>query len=412
MAAPSRRGRSLSGRLRSDAVGTGPFAVGLPELAAFPFELWSRLLARSWRGPAPDVAAARDPAGYRPLREAIADHLRRVRAVQCSAEQVIVVSGIRQAVDLTVRLLLDPGDAVWVEEPGFPGIRAVLEAADLALVPVRVDAEGLCVAEGARAAPRARLVCVAPSHQYPLGVVMSLARRLDLLAWAREAGAWVIEDDYDSEFRYAGRPLAAMQGLDRDGRVIYVGSFSKVLFPSLRIGYLVAPPALVDALCAARATLDDHPPMTAQPALAEFIAEGHFAAHLRRMRRLYGARQQALLDSAERHLGGLLRLTPHEAGMHLVADLLPDLARRMDDRAAARRIAAAGLVAAPLSGYYMGLPKRQGLMLGYAAFDEATIEAGVKGLAEALADEADRSQPRRFDPGSNRRAMRNGGGRE
>jgi GntR family transcriptional regulator/MocR family aminotransferase len=383
---PSTRGRSLIERSWPGRAGRSPFALGLPELDAFPFDLWSRLLARRWRRPAADLAGGGDPAGYAPLRAAIADHLRRVRAVDCGADQVIVVSGIRQAVDLTVRLLLDPGDSVWVEEPGFPGIRAVLKAADLDLVPVPVDAEGLRVADGARAAPKARLACVAPSHQYPLGVVMSLARRLDLLGWAREAGAWVIEDDYDSEYRYAGRPLAAMQGLDRDGRVIYVGSFSKVMFPSLRIGYLVAPPALADAFRAARATLDDHAPMTAQPALAEFIAEGHFAAHLRRMRRLYAARQQALLDAAGRHLGGLLRLAPDEAGMHLVAELLPALAQRMDDRAASRRIAAAGLIASPLSSFYMGPPTRQGLMLGYAAFDEAAIEAGVQRLARALAE--------------------------
>src|SRR5690606_6025687 len=198
----------------------------------------------------------------------------------------------------------------------------------------------------------------------------------ELLAWARQAGAWVIEDDYDSEFRYAGRPLAAMQGLDRDGRVIYVGSFSKVLFPSLRLGYLVAPPALLDAFLAARSVLDSRAPMTAQPALADFIAEGHFAAHLRRMRRLYAARQQALLDAAARHLTGLLTLAPDEAGMHLVAGLAPTLALRMDDTAAARRAAAAGISVAPLSAFHLGRPGsgppgRQGLMLGYAAVPEA-----------------------------------------
>jgi GntR family transcriptional regulator/MocR family aminotransferase len=319
------------------------------------------------------------------LRAAIADYLRRVRAVRCEPEQVIVLSGIRQAVDLTVRLLLDPGDSVWLEEPGFAGIRAVLAAADLKVVPVPVDEEGLDVAAGARMAGNARLACVAPSHQYPLGVVMSLRRRLDLLAWARDSRAWVIEDDYHSEYRYAGRPLAAMQGLDHDGRVIYVGTFSTVMFPSLRVGYLVAPPALVDAFKAARGTLDDHAPMTPQPALADFIAEGHYAAHLRRMRRLYQARQQALLGAASRHFSGLLEVAPDEAGMHLVAGLSPPLARRMDDTAAASRAAAAGIATTALSGFYMGAARRQGLLLGYAAVDEGAIEAAAKRLARALA---------------------------
>ncbi|GIK99582.1 MAG: GntR family transcriptional regulator [Alphaproteobacteria bacterium] len=386
---PSARGRLLVARpwsARGASAGERRlFAVGLPEIDAFPFELWARLLGRRWRHPPAAMAVGGDPAGHPPLRAAIADHLRRVRAVDCTAEQVIVVSGIRQAVDLTVRLLLDPGDQVWVEEPGYPGIRAVLGAADLRILPLPVDEDGLDVAAGARAAPGARLACIAPSHQYPLGVVMSLKRRLDLLGWARDSGAWVIEDDYDSEFRYAGRPLAAMQGLDRDGRVIYVGSFSKSMFPSLRLGYLVAPPALIDAFLAARATLDDHAPMIAQPALADFLAEGHFAAHLRRMRRLYAARQQALLDAAARHLGGLLRLAPDQAGMHLVAELLPGLARRMDDRGAAAKAHAAGLAAIALSTFYMGPPRRQGLLLGYAAMREEEMDAAVRRLAAALA---------------------------
>ena len=397
-AALSRRGAGLAGRSRfahpprpdAPELATAPFAPGLPELDGFPFDVWARLLARHWRHPAAGLALGGDPAGYPPLRAAIADHLRRVRAVDCSAEQVIVLSGIRQAVDLTVRLLLDPGDAAWMEEPGFAGIRAVLAAADLEVIPVPVDDQGLDVAAGMAAAPAARLAVVAPSHQYPLGLVMSLKRRLDLLAWAKAAGAWVIEDDYHSEYRYAGRPLAAMQGLDRDGRVIYVGTFSKVMFPGLRIGYLVAPPSLVEAFKAARGTLDDHAPMTPQPALADFIAEGHYAAHLRRMRRLYAARQLALLDAASRHLGGLLELAPDQAGMHLVAALSPALAARMDDTTAAARAAGAGVAVMALSRFYAGRPQRrglhrQGLLLGYAAFDEAAIEAAAERLARALA---------------------------
>jgi GntR family transcriptional regulator/MocR family aminotransferase len=381
----SARGLALTAASDARAVrGDGPFAPAIPDLDIFPFELWSRLLARSWRQPGLAMATGRDAAGYFPLRAAIADYLRRVRAVRCEPEQVIVLSGIRQAVDLAVRLLLDAGNRVWLEDPGYAGVREVLRASGATLVPVPVDGEGLSVKAGARKAPDARLVCVAPSHQYPLGTVMTLARRLELLAWARGAGAWVIEDDYDSEFRYAGRPLAALQGLDEDGRVIYVGSFSKVLFPSLRLGYLVAPPALVDAFTTARSTLDDHAAMTAQPALASFIAEGHFAAHIRRTRKLYAARQAALLAAADRHLPGLLELAPASAGMHLLARLAPPLALRMDDREATARAAAHGIAVAPLSAFHMTNPRRQGLLLGYAGVPEAQIEPAVIRLAAAL----------------------------
>lgn len=381
----SLRGTALSAATSARATrGDGAFAPAIPDLDIFPFELWSRLLAKSWRRPTLAMASGRDAAGYLPLRAAIADYLRRVRAVRCEPEQVVVLSGIRQAVDLAVRLLLDAGDKVWIEEPGYAGVREVLRAAGARLVPVPIDDEGLSVKTGAKKAPDARLVCVAPSHQYPLGTVMTLGRRLELLAWARPAGAWIVEDDYDSEFRYAGRPLAALQGLDEDGRVIYVGSFSKVLFPSLRLGYLVAPPALVEGFTAARSTLDDHAAMTAQPALAAFIAEGHFAAHIRRTRKLYAARQAALLSAAGRHLQGLLDLAPASAGMHLLAGLAPKLAARMDDRAAAARAAAIGITVAPLSAFHMTSPRRQGLLMGYAGVPEDAIEPAVIRLAAAL----------------------------
>ncbi len=404
----SARGRALAAlRPQRPRDGAPPraFTPGLPELGQFPFDVWGRLLSRAWRRPPESLALHGDPAGHRGLREAIARYLCAVRALRCDWTQVIVTSGAQQGLDLAARLLLDPGEAAWIEEPGYLGLRGPLLAAQTKLVPLPVDRDGISVAEGRRRAPGARLAVVTPSHQYPLGVTMSLARRLDLLDWARDAGAWIVEDDYDSEFRYAGRPLAALQGLDADrtqseggangganggGRVIYLGTFSKILFPSLRLGYLVAPPELAGPLARARAALDDHPSAVAQPALAAFFEAGHFAAHVRRICLLYGARRDCLLAAAARHLDGLLDLTPDEAGLHLVARLAPELAARMDDAQAAARAAAAGLATPALSSYYLrpdpsaAAPPEQGLLLGYAAVTEPEIEAGIEALARAL----------------------------
>jgi GntR family transcriptional regulator/MocR family aminotransferase len=317
------------------------------------------------------------PAGYGPLREEISVYLRASRAVLCEPGQVIVVSGSQQALDLCARVLLDPGDAAWVEDPGYGGARAALLGSGARLVPVPVDGEGLNVAAGKMREPKARLACVTPSHQYPTGTTMSLGRRLELLAWAEESGGWVIEDDYDSEYRYTGRPLEALQGLGEGGRVVYVGTFSKVLFPALRLGYLVVPPGLVDAFVSARELVDRQPPGVDQAVLARFMSEGHFARHLRRMRVLYATRRTALLEAAERHLKGLLKVRPAEAGMHLVGEL-PE---GFDDREASRLAAEAG-IEAPAISVYGGAGS--GLMLGYAAVGEEEIEASVRRLAAAL----------------------------
>jgi GntR family transcriptional regulator/MocR family aminotransferase len=376
---PSSRGASLAGlgRGRTQA---RPFSPGVPELEQFPFDDWARLLARRWRRPRRAFLVGGDPAGYRPLCQAIADYLASARAVACRPEQVIVVSGTQQALDLAARVLIDPGDPVWIEEPGYPPTRVVLLAAGARPVPVPVDEEGLSVAEGRRLEPAARLIAVSPSHQFPLGVTMSLQRRLELLEFARAAGGFVLEDDYDSEYRYAGRPLAALQGLDQGGRVIYVGTMSKVMFPGLRIGYMVVPEQLIDAFLAVRALVDAHPSSIAQAALVDFIGEGHLAAHIRRMRALYAERQALLIGAVQARLGERLAVAPSAAGMHLVGRLPPGA----DDRAIAQAAADAGVEAPALSSYYHGAAAARGLLLGYAGVSEPAIGPAVARLALAI----------------------------
>ena len=279
------------------------------------------------------------------------------------------------------RVLIDPGDPVWVEEPGYPPTVAVLTAAGARLVPVPIDDEGLSVVAGRAAEPNARLICASPSHQYPLGVTMSLARRLELLEWARAVDGFVLEDDYDSEYRYAGRPLAALQGLDGGRRVIYLGTMSKVMFPGLRIGYMVVPEHLIDAFLAIRSLIDAHPSSIAQAALTDFITEGHLAAHIRRMRQLYGERQARMIALVRAELGDALELSPADAGMHLVAHLPVEA----DDRAIAARAAAAGVEAPALSTYHQGVPTMRGLILGYAGVAESEMATAVERLAGAIA---------------------------
>jgi GntR family transcriptional regulator / MocR family aminotransferase len=347
---------------------------------AFPGKIWLRLLAKRWRGPLREMLAYGEAGGYQPLREAIAAYVRSARAVRCEAAQVVVVSGSQQGIDLAARLLLDPGDSVWVEDPGYLGARGAFLGAGAQLVPVPVDDEGLIVRQGVDRSPYARMVYVTPSHQFPLAVTMSLSRRLALLDWVRRSGAWIIEDDYDSEFRYAGRPLASLQGLDFTGRVIYLGTFSKVLFPSLRLGYLILPPNLVEAFTAARALVDRHSPLIDQAVLADFISEGHFSRHVRRMRNLYQARQAVLVEAARQELQGLLDVQPLGSGMHLVG-WLPE---GVDDRAASRAAREHGIEAPPLSAYAVSAAQRPGLLLGYTALNGREIREGVRKLAAAL----------------------------
>jgi GntR family transcriptional regulator/MocR family aminotransferase len=358
------------------------FRVGVPALDEFPQQLWARLTARRARRSFPTLLSDWNPAGYRPLREAITTHLRVARGVRCDPEQVIITAGAQGGLDLAARVLLDPGDIVWIEDPGYLGTKGALLGAGARLVPVPVDQEGLDVAAGKARAPHARLAVVTPSHQSPLGVTMSLARRLALLEWAKEQRAWIVEDDYDSEYRFAGRPLAALQGLDSAQRVLYLGTFSKVLFPTLRLGYLIAPPQLVSALLAARRFIDMHVPLLEQAVVADFINEGHFTRHIRRMRLLYAERRAALIVALERTCAGLLEVVAPEVGMHLIGWLPAGVS----DQLAARQAAEQGVQAVPLSLACLEPLRRGGLLLGYAAVNEREIEEGVRRLISANAN--------------------------
>ncbi len=379
----SRRGELLTATPVSYARLPGPprpFRIGVPAADAFPFELWSRLVARRWRSAPQELLGYGDPAGYRPLREAIAAYVGVARGVRCDAGQVVIVGGSQQALDLSARLLLDDGDAVWMEEPGYQGARAAFRGAGARVVPVPVDDEGLDVAAGMALCPDAAMAYVTPSHQFPLGATMSLSRRLALLEWAQQAGAWIIEDDVSSEYRYAGRPLEALQGLDRGGRVIYAGTFSKVLAPAIRLGYVVVPPDLVDAFVAARAVSDRHSPSVDQAALADFMEAGHFERHVRRMRALYHERQAALVDACGRELGGLLEVEAADAGMHLPGRL-PPLA---DDVACSAGALDAGIEATALSRYCVQPPPSPVLLLGYTVVPADEALGAVRTLAGAL----------------------------
>ena len=360
---------------------TIPFNTGRCSLDETTLKLWRKLTAAQLRKPDPLWLGYSDPLGSPRLRVAVARYLRAARGVQCDTAQVMIVSGVQQAIDLVVKVLVEPGDAVWIEDPTYPALHAALRAAQARVVPVRVDDHGLVVAEGVAACPVARAVYVTPSHQSPSGVVLSMARRLELLAWARDARSWVIEDDYDSEFRYAGRPLASLQGLDRGERVIYLGTFSKVLFPGLRLGYAVIPHELLDAMTAARFLTDRHAPGLTESVVTDFIEQGHFGAHLRRMCAQYRVARDFLAGAARARLGGHLDITVPDQGMHLVAKLPPGCS----DVALARAALALGVVVRPLSPLYVAAPAVQAVMLGFTGYDTRELAAGVERLAAVLA---------------------------
>jgi GntR family transcriptional regulator/MocR family aminotransferase len=356
------------------------FRVSLPALDQFPNDIWSSLLARHARHPAIKDLAYGDPMGDMGFREIIADYLGTARAVRCDASQIMIVAGSQHGLQIAARALLNDGDTVWMEEPGYPGAHRAFAIAGVRAVPVPVDADGLDVEAGLARSPHARAAYITPSHQYPMGMTLSATRRMQLLNWAARHDGWIIEDDYDSEYRYAGHPIAAVQGLSAEDRVIYAGTFSKVLFPALRVGYLVIPKSLIAGFCAARDAIDLFSATLFQRALADFIAEGHFARHIRRMRMLYMERRALLITALREMKGARLEIVSAEAGMHLVA-LLP---RGADDWAISRAAAAAGLSVQPLSLCCLEKPKRPGLILGYGGTDARQIQAGARRLSALL----------------------------
>ena len=354
-----------------------PFRLAVPALDEVPLVLWTRLAARHARAMTGEDLDYQDSGGLPRLRRAIAAHLALSRGLSCDPRQVLITAGAQAALDLTVRLLLDPGDRAIVEDPGHLGIRGALLGAGAEIQPLPVDDEGIVF--DPRAAAGARLACLTPSNQFPLAVTLSLGRRLALLQWAEASGAWIVEDDYDSEFRFSGRPLEALAALDRAERVLYVGTFSKVLFPGLRLGYLVVPPDLVDAFAAAKRFVDVHPPLLLQSVLAEFIEAGHFARHLRRLRQLYAERAGCLVRALDRRLGGFLAVRPPEAGLHLTARLPVG----SDDVALAASAAAGGIEVRPLSLYGLTV-KPPGLVLGFGQLRPREIEPAVATLERSL----------------------------
>ncbi len=392
---PPRPGSSVSRgapSLRSRAIATAgstaerlagpprPFRLGVPALDLFPVQLWSRLMGRRLRGATLSDLDYCGAGGLRALREAIAHYVSAARGTRCQADQIQVVTSAQAATALVCSLLLEPGDTAWMEEPGYPGARSALLAAGARIVPVPVDEDGLDVRAGIERARDARLAHVVPSHQFPLGVRMSLPRRLALLGWASAARAWIVEDDYDSEFRHGERAVPCLHGLDADERVIYVGSFSKILFPALRVGFLIAPPELREPMLAVRRALDMSPSTPIQAALAEFMVAGHLERHVRRMRMAYRERLEALASEARRLCAGALRLRPTRTGLHAIADL-----EGVTDVRVFREAAARGVEVMPLSHYYLDRERAaNGLVLGFGSVRPDALRSGMERLAEAI----------------------------
>jgi GntR family transcriptional regulator/MocR family aminotransferase len=377
---------------------TRAFRANLPALDLFPTTLWTKITLRCLRRISRRHLMGCDPLGHIPLRQAVAEYLSRSRGVRCGPEQVAIVSGVQEALDLTARLLLNPGDRVCVENPGYPGAVMVFQAFGARICAARVDDEGIEIRQ--LPARGVRLIYITPGHQFPLGTTMSLARRLELLAWARKSGAVIFEDDYDSEYRYSGRPIPALQGLDGSGLALYAGSFSKVLFPALRLGYMVVPFSLLHHFEATQSLTIRHAPLLEQLVLTDFITEGHFGRHLRRMREVYAERLSVLLEEARLRLAGLLEISSVEAGLQTAGRLCGGINAESATAAAARR----NVDVTPVGRYSRGRVAPEGLQLGFAAFDTNQIRRGVRELAIAL--EGERKASHRGRQKSRERAIR------
>jgi GntR family transcriptional regulator/MocR family aminotransferase len=367
-----------------------PFNTGRTLIDARTAEIWRRLTHRAVRSLGRNDLGYTDPRGLMELRQGICDYLQAARSVRCEPQQIVVTAGTQHALDIAIRVLLAPGDDVWVEDPGYPLTHDQLILAKVRPRPIPVDAHGIVVHAGVRAAPQARAAFVTPSHQFPTGVALSMARRLELLAWARRSGAFIVEDDYTSEFRYSGSPLASLQGLDDDERVIYVGTLNKALFPGLRIGYAVVPQALLAAFTSARYLIDRQPPTLTQVVAADFLQQGHFAAHIRRMRQMYREQRDALAATLARRASGHLDVAVPDQGMHLVAYL--------DDRISDREIEAAaketGIIVRAISRFYRGARPRSGVMLGFSGFPRTLIVPAAARFATLVANRADQMRAR------------------
>ncbi|OWJ92557.1 transcriptional regulator [Pseudomonas sp. A46] len=356
------------------------FLPSHPAYDAFPVQAWKRLMNRHLRKPGKAELGYGELKGLLRLREAIVEYVADARGIECSVDQVVITSGAQQAFNLLGMLLLDPGDGFWMEDPGHIAARIAFQAQGCRLVPLPIDDQGLDVQQGVRDCPDARLAFTTPSRQHPLGTTMSYARRQELIDWGGRGQGWIIEDDCDSEFRYVGRPLPALYAMDPWGRVIYVGTFSKVLYPSLRLGYVILPEDLVEPFCAIRAVMDRSPSTLHQATVADFMLEGHFLGHIRRMRNLYQARQACLLEALQRHLGGFLSANPVESGLHLMGWLPDD----QDDDQLARQLGEHQVYTYALRDYCVRHRLPPGLLLGFAATPEQQAERRVQELAQAL----------------------------
>lgn len=377
------RGAQLLTQSRASNLQWGAFVAGVPDISVFPRQIWLRLLNRHWRRSSVEALSYSTVGGHPALRRALAEHLHLARSVRCEPEQIVITSGIHQAIDVVSRLLADPGDSAWVEDPGYWGTRSILTNNGIKVTPIPVDDYGMAPSPEQFNGPVPRFIFTTPSHQYPLGMPMSLSRRLMLINYAQQKGCWIAEDDYDSEFRFEGRPLASLQGLDSSERVIYMGTFSKTLFPAIRTGYMVLPKSIAEHAVKALSELYREGQLVQQAALADFMSEGHYSAHIRRVRLLYGKRHALLRQSIARHFGDTWPVATQDTGLHLVL-MLP---AEMNDVHISNELRSRQIVARPLSHYYSNTENIQkGLLLGYACVPEELIDQGVQVVAKVIAE--------------------------